>query len=186
MFTGNTKSHQETQTVRVIQGLNKRWSHFQSWDDGRVTEEVVLMVAFETGRPACQDGGSGGVCTGEMQLKWAGRSEGLSASVCLPKSPQEVQRRPGGLEMRKGVGRGWQSGTSCCEGGLSPRAPESTADAGLEPCRARWLRVWPLRWSTASAHSQLQVCILNALNDLQVFTSPTFLTFLFWSRCTSL
>lgn len=101
--------------------------------------------------------------------KWAGRSEGLSASVCLPKSPQEVQRRPGGLEMRKGVGRGWQSGTSCCEGGLSPRAPESTADAGLEPCRARWLRVWPLRWSTASAHSQLQVCILNALNDLQVY-----------------
>lgn len=124
---------------------------------------------WTTGRPACQGGGSGGMCIGEMQLKWARRSEGLSASVCLPKRPQEVQWRPGGLEMRKGVGWGWQCGTSCCEGGLSPRAPESTADAGWEPCRVRWLRVWPLRWSTASAHRQLQVYILNALNDLQVF-----------------
>lgn len=128
MFTGNTKSHQETQTVRVIQGLNKRWSCFQSWDDGTVTEKVVITVAFE--RPVdlqwCQGWGSGCVCTGEMQLKWARRSEGLSVRVCLPKSPQEVQWRPGGLEMREGGGWEWQAHPAVK--GDCQRAPESTVE----------------------------------------------------------
>ena len=189
MFTGNTKSHQETQTVKSYTGFKQKVKLFPEprwWDSHR--ESSSNGGLWTTGRPAVMPG--------------LGKRTRVHSGDAV-----EVSQEKRGL-VCEGVPAKESLGSAAAAWGLGDEAgrgvrvtvwhillwretvPEGSRehswDVGWESCRVRWLRVWPLRWSTASAHRQLQVYILNVLNDLEVFTSPTFLTFLFWSRCTSL
>lgn len=127
MFTGNTKSHQETQTVSYT-GFKQKVKSFPElrwWQSHRGSSSNRGL--WTTGRPACQGGGSRGMCIGEMQLKWARRSEACLQACACRRDP----RKCSGGRVAWRWGREWVEGDSAAHPAVKGDCPQGLQRAQL-------------------------------------------------------